>query len=61
MSEIAQNAFSDRPVKTPPENVEMKKPQDVMFIQRAITSDVLMTPKQIEEVRLREGLSMAGG
>ena len=61
MSEIANNAFSDRPIKTPPENVELKKPDDLMFVERVITSDVLMTPKQVEEVCLREGLAMAGG
>ena len=61
MSEIANNAFSDRPIKTPLENVELKKPEDLMFEERVITSDVLMTPKQVEEVRLREGLAMAGG
>ena len=61
MSDIANNAFSDRPIKTPPENVELKKPEDLMFVERVITSDVLMTPKQVEEVCLREGLAMAGG
>jgi hypothetical protein len=58
MNGLSENAFSDKPIEVKESD---KKPQDVMFEQKVKLNDVFLKPKQIEEVRLREGLAMAGG
>ena len=58
MNGLSENAFSDKLIEMKESD---KKPQDVMFEQKVKLNDVFLKPKQIEEVRLREGLAMAGG